>query len=155
MSKVGITSIERSYKPETWYPLSDFVGLVENVRDHLSETDKSTFNLGKGTITDDERWKWDFKGMNPEDVFSGTSRQNAQYKVGEFSVIETSPGFLQLQMSLWERDARIREIWSEFYRGRLQGILDLTGSKGNVEMKYRPPDDGKDTVYTIMWIISE
>lgn len=153
--KMGLAKISvnpDSFKAEIWYSLKDFTILLQNIKDNLAETNESIPNLGRSTIVDDERWKWTFKDMDPEEVFSSTSRQNAQYQVGEMSVVESSPGFVRMKLELWVEDEAQCGLWAEFYRGRLQGVLDLTGSTGNVEQKACNEDGKRGVIYAIFWM---
>ena len=153
--KAGLARVNMSpdqYKPETWYPLNDFISLLLAIKANLAESEDSISNIARDTITSDDRWTWAFKDKNPEVVFSSTARQDALYKMGEFNVLETSPGFMRLKMALWENTDEKRDVFAEFYKGRLLGVLDLTGFKGNVEQKYCTEEGCKNVVYAIFWI---
>ena len=150
LSKLGVSP--NTYKAEVWYRLEDFTDLLSGISETLTDSPTAISGLGRSTIVDDDRWKWAFREKDPLAVFSSSSRQNAQYQVGELNVIESSPGFVRIQMTMWTLDENTKAIWSDFYQGRLQGVLDLTGAVGNVEKKAKVVDGIRDTVFAIFWM---
>lgn len=54
---------------------------------------------------------------------------------------------IQLTMNDWSDDP----IWYDFYKGRLQSVLDLTGHKGTVGLSVIDGIESKKYTYDINW----
>ena len=134
--------------PERWYDFEDFLELLREIDTNLGKGNrKTTFNIGVQLMTKDGRWQTVFKGKDPSKVLTSTKRQGGQYRGGEFSASELDPNSVKVEMSGWPCEG----IWCEFYRGRLTGVLELTGRSGKVT-KDSCSEGGADRCsFTIVW----
>jgi hypothetical protein len=140
------------YLPEGWYPFGDFCRLLSRIHNDLGKGDPvHIFRMGKRTVIDDDRWRNLFQNKNPKEVFTTTRRQEAQYDVGDFIVKSVKEGHITIRASLWDCEETEAALWSEFYRGRISGILELTGRDGKVEMDTDFTEDKKCCTYEIAW----
>jgi len=150
LSRLPVTP--ESFKSEMWYSYKQFVGLLVSIHDTVSD-EGSSYYAGREVMSSDQRWRYAFKGQDPQALLCTTSRQDALFRVGDFDVVEASPGFLRLSMRLW--DVNASRHFEEFYRGQLQGVLDLSRVSGGVERRSRKDEKGPTTMYDIMWLVLE
>ena len=122
---------EQQYLPEKGYPAADFYALLSKICE-LAEEEGFICRLAENTIKGDQRWVVKFKGINPIDLFNGFKYQGERYQVGDFDVLDAEEGKVSLKMSLWTDDEMGAGLWAEYYKGRIQGALDLTGRMGTV-----------------------
>lgn len=135
------------YREEQWYPFPEICGLLAAIKSRLGNNNPlSVYQMGFRTVKEDSRWQGIFEDMDPGEVFLTTSRQDAQYVVGEHRTERLGPKHVRLDLLTEERDP----VWFEFYRGRLQGVLELTGRTGVVHLM---PWDGKSgsRIFDIKW----
>ena len=129
--------------------LSNLVGNVSLAKIDVRIGGDRSFSidqLGHEIMTEDMRWQVIFRASNPGDIFTTTKRQEAQYKGGEVISRLAGDNHVEVTMVGWPGE----KIWFEFYRGRLQGVLELTGKKGTVDMK--PIDsETNECKYDIRW----
>ena len=76
-----------------------------------------------------------FRGKDPADLFSGFKYQGERYQLGDFEAAPVADKKIKLKMKLWSEDEKAGELWAQYYLGRMQGALDLTGKKGKVIVK--------------------
>jgi len=132
------------YQEEHWYPFDEFCQNLEKMERMFQDDRKDTlFLLGRATIKRDTRWSTMFKGKDPKDVFGVNTRQDDQVRVGDFNIEEVSENHIRIKMSLWSENLEHTRIWSRYYLGCSQAIMDLTGKKGFVSTR---PDPENQTV---------
>ncbi len=137
------------YLPEQRYPFVDFCTLLSIIYTTIGDgTYSDVSKLGKDILINDDRWRLLFKDKDPKDVFTTTKRQEDRYMVGDFDVKSVEHRKITLTMTMWSGKKEHQEIWAEFYKGRLEGVLELTGYEGTVGVK-----KGKKGIYnyTIKW----
>jgi hypothetical protein len=146
----GLSMIEQDYsgyREEQWYPFEDFNNLLATIKSRLGNNNSlSIYQMGFRTMKDDARWSEIFDDQDPAEVFLTTKRQEGQYKVGSVSAIPKGPKHLRIDFNSEETD----QLWFEFYRGRLQGVLELTGRTGVVHLL---PQGSEKSVrsYDVKW----
>ena len=140
------------YKQDVWYGLDEFCDLIDGLYDVLGVTDSTEpFKIGKWIVTNNPRWMACFRGMDPKDVFTGSEHQELQYVVGEFKGAHSKPNEVSVHSTVWTTDQRHLDVWCEFYRGRLQGVLDLTGYQGEVSTISEMLENEATCTYKITW----
>lgn len=136
-----------SYRSEEWYTFSDLCGLLSAIRQRLGKNNPNTiYRMGFRTMKDDERWHDVFDDQNPAEIFLSTERQDKQYRVGSMNARTIGPKHVRIDYATDETDPS----WFEFYRGLLQGVLELTGRTGVVHLLPRGPDPGVRS-YDVKW----
>lgn len=142
LGKIGASP--EQYKPEQWYPFSDFYDLLKDIDDKLGKGDGTVlYRLGYDMVKSDFRWRTIFTDRNPVYVFLSTKRQDTQYRGGKFTAESVGERQIRIEMSEWG----CGQIWYEYYRGRLQAVLELTGHVGMVEMNA----DGDNYIFYVTW----
>lgn len=152
-SKWGTAGLETvgagldDYAPEAWYPYGDFCDLLSRIRNDLAGGNPMIiYQLGFSMVKADRRWQELFGPLNPAEVFTTTKRQDSQYRVGAYTASVVGPKHIQVTLVCED----CRQVWCEFYRGRLQGVLELTGRTGVVHL--RLPDGNAGTrVFDVRW----
>lgn len=140
------------FKPDKWYDLEDFCELLDRLYRELGVDDpKQPFKIGKWMVTGNPRWATVFNGKDPGDVFTSNKNQELEYVVGEFKGIHSKGNEISIHSTIWTTNHRHLELWSEFYRGRMQGVLDLTGRKGIVEKVTDMMEKEAICTYIISW----
>lgn len=143
----GIRADPDSYAPGEWYHYSAFCDILTAVKDAVGRSNPMIiYQLGFSTMKKDARWSELFQTMNPADVFRSTERQDTQYRVGHYSAEAKGNKHIQVKMTLPD----CRPEWCEFYRGRLQGVLELTGRTGVVHLQ-RETGSGGERIFDIKW----
>jgi hypothetical protein len=104
------------------------------------------YQIGFNTIKKDPRWQGLFGNKNPAEVFLSTKRQDDQYMV--CAHIATTIGAKHVRVEL--DGFKGEPVWLEFYRGRLQGVLELTGRTGVVHLLPCGEKEGART-FDIKW----
>ena len=131
------------YKMEQWYSFTELCNVLRAIKEKLGNGNPLTiYQLGFNIIKDDPRWQGIFDDKDPADIFLSTKRQDAQYKAGTQEVKIISEKHVQVDLQNWDCD----DVWYDFFRGRLQGVLELTGRTGVVHLI--PPGDD-DTLRTL------
>lgn len=151
--KLGVKGFEdlnidtAEYKLESWYPYNDFCDILKTVSDTLEDSQPSTaYRMGYDAMFKDPRWQSLFKGQSPKDVFGTNKRQDALFMVGRFEVTEVEDDHVTVKMALWSQDEERNQYWVDFYHGVCQGVMDITGTKGEVEVT-------KETDGPVHWLI--
>ena len=135
------------YLTEQWYPYSEFCDILAAVKSTVGNNNPMIiYQLGFNTIKKDKHWQNTFISKNPVEVFNSTEHQDTQYKVGTYSAVGIGPKHIRLTMNC--PDCRLE--WCEFYRGRLQGVLELTGRTGVVHLM-PSGEDKTQRVYDVKW----
>jgi uncharacterized protein (TIGR02265 family) len=130
-----INECHENYLPERTYPFEDFCALLSKISSALGEDTISDYSkLGGDMVRNDERWRQMFRGMDPRGVFSTTKRQDGRYQVAFIEVESDDVGEVRLNMRIDIGKKELQDMWAEFYKGRLEAVLELTGYKGFVEM---------------------
>ncbi|MCK4266798.1 MAG: hypothetical protein KAX31_05915 [Thermoplasmata archaeon] len=137
------------YLPERKYEFEEFCQLLIRINETVADGEPSFFpRIAREMLTKDTRWQMLFRRLDPKDVLTSMKRQEGQYQVSSFEPEEVQDNHVTLRMSMWGGQPEHQEIWAEFYKGRLEGILELTGHKGTVEVV----GEGKgEYLYTIDW----
>ena len=126
------------YKMEQWYPFADLCDILSNVKLKLGDNNPlSVYQLGFRIIKDDPRWHNVFDDQDPATIFLSTKRQEGQYRAGTQSLERIGEKHVRVELQNWDCD----EVWYDFFRGRLQGVLELTGRTGVVHLQ--PADEDK------------
>ncbi len=142
----------KKFKMERWYTFKEFCDFLEEIVKTIGEGKvEILFNIGCDMIVDDLRWPLVFKGKDPINIFTSNKMQNAQYRIGDFRVNLLSKKHLTVSVELWTEDEGCAELIAHFYRGRLQGILNLTGHLGKVHMSKKYTETEKICVYDLRW----
>lgn len=148
--KDGLDIIEtdlKRYNAEQWYSFSELCGLLSKVKSRLGNNNPlAIYQIGFNTIKKDPRWQSLFNNTNPAEVFLTTKRQDDQYMV--CTHIATSVDAKHVRIEL--KNFMGEPVWLEFYRGRLQGVLELTGRTGVVHLLPPGEQDGI-RIYDIKW----
>jgi hypothetical protein len=58
---------------------------------------------------------------------------------------------VQVRMTLWSNEDEYNKLWAEYYWGVMSGVLDLSGTDGNVTMDLDDEGDKKAWVYRVVW----
>ena len=129
------------YKVEQWYPFSELCSTLSNIQAKLGNNNPlSVYQLGFRIIKDDPRWQDVFHDQNPAEIFLSTKRQEAQYKAGTQELERVGEKHIRVELQNWDCD----DVWYDFFRGRLQGVLELTGRTGVVHLIPQTDNDDDD-----------
>ena len=135
------------YKMEQWYPFSDLTKILNDVKTRLGNNNPlSVYNLGFRMIKDDPRWQGIFDDQDPAEIFLSTKRQDGQYQAGTQTLEKIGGKHVRVTMMGWNCD----DVWYDFFRGRLQGVLELTGRTGVVHLQKDVGEDGS-RILDIKW----
>jgi len=150
LKRLGVSS--ETFVHDRWYPYSEFCSLLQKTQDLLKDSKTSVaFKLGYETMHSDERWNSLFKGQDPKDVFGTNKRQDALFMVGRFEILSVQDGRIEVKMSLWSKDENNNKLWAQFYHGVVQGVLDITGKQGQVQMEEAQGTAEKVWLYKTTW----
>lgn len=151
----GQTSFElldraiEDYRIEEKYPFEDFAEMLSKVKMITSGDDDFIARISRETMMEEATWKGIFRRMAPASVFSSTQRQEGRQQLADYEPEEISNNKAIIRMKMWTDVRDHQDLWAEFYRGRLEGILELMGRKGSVKLT-REFGDGGHT-YSITW----
>ena len=135
------------YKMEQWYSFAALCKILRDTQTKLGNNNPLTvYQLGFRIIKDDPRWQDVFYDKNPAEIFLSTKRQEAQYKAGTQSLERIGEKHVRVELQNWDCD----EVWYDFFRGRLQGVLELTGRTGVVHLQPEKGEDGS-RILDIKW----
>jgi hypothetical protein len=137
------------YRVEEKYPFEEFAELLSKVRLITSGEEDYIARISRDTMKMEASWKGLFRRMDPATVFTSTQRQEGRQQLADYEPIEASNGRAVIRMKMWTDNHEHQNLWADFYRGRLEGILELMGRKGSVKM-VREFGNGGFT-YTIGW----
>ncbi len=141
------------FKPEEWYPLEDFTELLADIVHDLADANmEEAYKVGRWMVMNNVKWAGIFSARKPQDIFSSNANQKTEYKVGEVRGLLIHPNSLQLHIEMWTDDKESAYIWGQFYRGRLQGVLDLSGTKGQARVIVDYEEDKHSLTYDLTWI---
>ncbi len=146
LDKIGVDPA--GYLIEKWYPISDFLSLISKIDDAFGDGSEGIASrIGHDIMKFDFRWQMLFKGKDPKDIFTSTKRQDGQYRGGRFEASAIGDKKVTIILREWPNDM----IWYEFYKGRLQAVLELTGNTGDVDITCIELDDEPTCTYEITW----
>ena len=132
------------YKGDQWYPLSDFESLLSDIDNHMGKGDNTSLSgLAYEMVMSNFQFRTIFTNRDPVYVFLSTKQQDARYSGGTFDAIHVRGSQVRIEVSDWATEP----IWYEFFKGRLQGVLELTGHLGTVELTVA----GDRYFYDIYW----
>jgi hypothetical protein len=148
-----VLSINKNdFLPERAYPIADFCKLLSKVSNKLGKGQSSDmYFMARGMIKKDDRWQTVFKGQDPLEVFTSTKHQEDQYSVGDHKVEKSETGHVRIKFTPSFDNEDWMKVWCEFYRGRLHGVLDITGHPGTVEMKFKKKRKKRICLYDVTW----
>jgi len=146
----GLDTIGRDpghYKMEQWYPFTELCDILRDIKEKLGKNSPLTvYNIGFRMIKGDPRWQGIFDDRDPGEIFLSTKRQDAQYRAGTQELRKIGPKHVQVDLMNWDCD----DVWYDFFRGRLQGVLELTGRAGVVQLIPECREEGLRTL-DIKW----
>lgn len=132
--KEGVRTVGRApdrFKADEWYPLPKLCELLSDIDYRLGGGESSVpYEIGYEMVRNDFRWRTIFTGRDPSYVFLTNKRQETQFTGGYSRARAVDDNHIRIEMGDWT----CGPSWYEFCRGRLQGILELTGQSGSVEM---------------------
>ncbi len=139
--KLGQASIDKvGYSPEDYleeraYPLSEFITLLERTDRLLDEySEHSLHGAGRFMISVDPKWPQMFMGKDPGEVLTCNTRQDWMMNTGEYGFEKvTKSKEVILTCDLNFDSLRDVDLWMEYYRGCIHGVLDACGVDGDVE----------------------
>jgi len=135
------------YKMEQWYPFNDLCSILSNIKVKLGNNNPlSVYNLGFRMVKEDPRWQDVFYDQDPAEIFLSTKRQEAQYKAGTQTIERIGEKHVRVNLDNWVCD----EVWYDFFRGRLQAVLELTGRTGVVHL-IPPEENDASRTLDIKW----
>ncbi|MGM0510788.1 MAG: hypothetical protein ACQESD_06640 [Thermoplasmatota archaeon] len=153
--KMGLEKLSfdrENYPVVKWFPFSEYCRLLKEMYEEVMEKDPSQFyRMGYGMIKDDVRWKTVFQGKNPSEIFSTVKRQKEQYVVGDIKSERMGDKHIKVTMEINAEDELCARLWAESYHGRIQAVLDFTGSDGKIEKTLEFDKDRKACIYDIKW----
>ena len=130
------------------YDFEEFCELVVMINNTVEDGKPSFFpKIARDMMIADPRWPVLFRNMDPKEVFINTNRQEGQYEVGSFEPEDVQDRRITMKMKMWGGEPHHQDMWAQFYKGRLGGILELTGHDGTVEVA----GEGGQYLFTIEW----
>ncbi len=138
------------FKPEEKYDFALFGDLLYKVKLVATSDDDYIAKVSRDLMNREVKWKSLFVRMDPKNVFTSTKRQEGRQQVADYEPGEATDGRAVIRMKMWTDNRAHQDLWAEFYRGRLEGILDLMGRKGSVKL-VREFGDGGIFTFTINW----
>lgn len=124
-------STENRIEEDAWYPACDFCALLDAVKAGPGRNSPlSVYLLGVGAIKGDPAWQETFASMDPADVFLSTERQETLYIIGAQAAVPVGAKHVRVEVP----GGIGSQSWYDFYRGQLQGVLELTGRTGVVHL---------------------
>ncbi len=147
----GLEKIKRNpdqFEKNDWFPISEFTSLLKDIDEILDEgVSPAIYQMAHTMMRNDFKFRTIFKNKDPKYVFMTTKRQETLIKGGRYLAKAVDDHHVRIEMSGWSDDPR----WYEFYRGRLQGVLELTGREGTIEMTSANSSNGQVYFYDIKW----
>jgi len=150
--KMSYELLERDiekYTIEEKYEFQDFAELLSKIKLISPSEEDYIARIARETMTDEATWKSLFRRLDPASVFTSTQRQDGRHQLADYEPVNVASGHVLLRMNMWTDNRDHQDLWAEFYRGRLEGILELMGRKGSVKL-VREFGNGGFT-YTINW----
>lgn len=137
------------YKIEEKYDFRDFGELLSRIKVIVPNEVDYIARIAKETMMEEAAWKNLFRRMDPANVFASTQRQDGRHRLADYETLEVAKGRVVLRMRMWTENHEHQDLWAEFYRGRLEGILELMGRKGTIKLIREFGDAGY--TFTITW----
>lgn len=138
-----------SYRAEEKYDFNDFMELLSRIKMVVMKEEDYITRIARETMAEEAVWKNLFRRMDPANVFASTQRQDGRQKLADYEPLDVQKGRVVLRMRVWTDNREHQDLWAEFYRGRLEGILELMGRKGSVKLVREFGEAGH--TYTITW----
>lgn len=138
------------FKPDEKYDFALFGELLTKIKLVSTDDDNYIAKISRDLMNQEIKWKSLFTRMDPKNVFSSTQRQEGRQQLADYEPLEVTDGRVSIRMTMWPEGRAYQDLWAEFYKGRLEGILDLMGRKGSVKL-VREFGNGGTFVYTISW----
>jgi len=154
--KRGRTSYEllgmdvSDFRPDEKYDFAEFGNLLSKVKLISPGEEDYVARISRDLMLREVTWKNLFIRMDPKNVFASTKKQEGRHQLADYKALEVTDSMVKLQMRIWSENREHQDLWADFYRGRLEGILDLMGRKGQVKA-VREFGDGGAFTYTITW----
>ena len=133
------------YRVEERYDFDIFCQLLAKI-DLMTGEDNGVYisKIARETMTEEARWKVQFRKLDPKSIFMTTKRQEGRHQIADFEPTFNREGHVSIKMTMWTQDKAYQELWANFYKGRLEGVMELMGRKGSVDLIKEFSDD----VYT-------
>ena len=152
----GQTSLEllnidpEKYRVEERYDFEEYCMLLANI-DLMAGSDNGAYisKIARETMTEEARWKLQFRKLDPKNVFMTTERQSGRHNLADFEAMDKGEKHVSINMAMWTEKKSYQDLWANFYKGRLEGILELMGRKGTIDL-FKEYKDGAYT-YEIKW----
>ena len=138
------------YRDEEKYDFRDFGELLSKIKMITSSQDDYIARIARETMAEEATWKHLFRRMDPTNVFASDQRQRVRQHIADYESLVVENGHIELRMEMWTDNRDHQDLWAEFYRGRLEGILELMGRKGAIKLTKEFGDGGIFT-YSITW----
>nr|QOV09130.1 hypothetical protein HULAa36F11_00013 [uncultured Thermoplasmata archaeon] len=138
-----------NYIAEEKYEFDEFCELLAKVKLISPNEDEYIAKIARETMTEEATWKNLFRRMDPTTVFASTKRQDGRHLTADYEPTNITHGNVQLKMKMWTEKREHQDLWADFYRGRLEGILELMGRTGTVRMVRE--FGNSEFTYTIEW----
>ena len=123
------------YRAEERYDFEIFCKLLAKIELMAREDNGSYISkIARDTMTKEARWKVQFRRLDPKSVFMTTKRQEGRHQIADFEPELLDDGHVSIKMTMWTRDKAYQNLWANFYKGRLEGVMELMGRKGTVEL---------------------
>ena len=123
------------FKPEERYDFELFCKLLAKV-DMMNTEENGSFiaRIARDTMTEEAIWKVQFRKLDPKSVFMTTKRQEGRHQIADFEPTAHENGHVSIKMTMWTQDKAYQDLWANFYKGRLEGVMALLGRKGRVDL---------------------
>ncbi len=141
---------QEDFRVEDRYDFETFCKLLAKIDTMATEEDGAYITrIARETMTKEARWKMQFRKLDPKNVFMTTKRQEGRHHIADFEPIYHGQGYVAIKMAMWTKEKAYQTLWADYYRGRLEGVLELMGRKGEVKLT-REFGEGQFT-YDITW----
>ncbi|MCK5310111.1 MAG: hypothetical protein KAJ33_00625 [Thermoplasmata archaeon] len=123
------------YRVEERYDFEIFCKLLAKI-DLMTGEDNGTYisKVARDTMTEEASWKAQFRKLDPKSIFMTTKRQEGRHQIADFEPQLVENSHVSIKMTMWIQDKVFQDLWANFYKGRLEGVMELMGRKGTVEL---------------------
>jgi len=119
------------YDAEQWYPFIELCKILRNIKTKLGNNNPLTiYQLGFLLFKDGPDWQGIFDDRDPAEIFLSTEKQDTQFRAGSQNIKRIGEKHVRVDMFNWGCD----DVWYDFFRGQLQGVLELSGRTGVVHL---------------------
>ncbi len=123
------------FRIEERYDFDIFCKLLAKI-DLMASQDNGSYisKIARDTMTEEARWKVQFRKLDPKSIFMTTKRQEGRHQIADFEPELIDSSHVSIKMTMWTQDKAYQDLWANFYKGRLEGVMELMGRKGIVEL---------------------